>query len=413
MKTVRSKLVLIAIIALSAFAGFAQNYDTNNDFVQTCAGSAFSGYLDGQGQATMFANPMTIVSDSQTNLYVWDYQNLRIRKIAPDATVSTFVGGGNQSTGIGTNVSLEVFNYGTVTMAVDRNNTIWVTVGTSLYTITSSAVVSVTNLNLNNGIYGMCLDSSGNIYVSTGNQIYQYNNTNGNVSVFVGSGNYGSIDGNGVFTSFSNPAALASDSADNIYVWDYGNNLIRRVDQSRNVVTIAGNKVGANVDGVGTNASFYGTGVSAMCGDNSGNIYFACGTCIRKMNAQTNVVTIAGNFTQSGYTNGAGNLARFSGADGVCITGGTIYVADSHNYRIRQISFNPQSQVITGANLGIGTFAGVTITGIVGRTYQIQSSPDMAAWMTRATLLLNSSPYLWIDQNPVSGSKFYRALLLP
>jgi hypothetical protein len=125
------------------------------------------------------------------------------------------------------------------------------------------------------------------------------------------------------------------------------------------------------------------------------------------------VVTIAGNFTQSGYTNGAGNLARFSGADGVCITGGTIYVADSHNYRIRQISFNPQSQVITGANLGIGTFAGVTITGIVGRTYQIQSSPDMAAWMTRATLLLNSSPYLWIDQNPVSGSKFYRALLLP
>jgi hypothetical protein len=30
-----------------------------------------------------------------------------------------------------------------------------------------------------------------------------------------------------------------------------------------------------------------------------------------------------------------------------------------------------------------------------------------------ATLLLTASPYLWIDQNPVAGNKFYRASLLP
>jgi hypothetical protein len=28
-------------------------------------------------------------------------------------------------------------------------------------------------------------------------------------------------------------------------------------------------------------------------------------------------------------------------------------------------------------------------------------------------VLLTSNPYWWIDQNPVSGKKFYRALLLP
>jgi hypothetical protein len=131
------------------------------------------------------------------------------------------------------------------------------------------------------------------------------------------------------------------------------------------------------------------------------------------MDAATNVVTMAGSFTQSGYTNGVGNLARFNNASGVCLSQGSIFVADSGNQRIRQISFNPQPQVVTGANLGIGTFAGVTITGTVGRTYQVQSSPDLNAWTTRTTLLLNSSPYLWIDQNPVSGNKFYRALLLP
>jgi hypothetical protein len=90
-----------------------------------------------------------------------------------------------------------------------------------------------------------------------------------------------------------------------------------------------------------------------------------------------------------------------------------IFVADSGNERIREISFNPQARLVTPPNLGIATYAGLTLTGLVGRTYQIQISPDMTNWTTHATLLLNSSPYLWFDQNPIGGSKFYRALLMP
>ena len=62
---------------------------------------------------------------------------------------------------------------------------------------------------------------------------------------------------------------------------------------------------------------------------------------VRKMTAATNVLTAAGSFTEQGYTNGAGASARFSGADGVCVSQGTIYVADSSNQRIRSITFNP------------------------------------------------------------------------
>jgi hypothetical protein len=61
----------------------------------------------------------------------------------------------------------------------------------------------------------------------------------------------------------------------------------------------------------------------------------------------------------------------------------------------------------------LNTYPGVQITGAIGRTYQIQSSPDMNTWNPVATVLLNSSPYLWIDRNPVAGNKFYRAVLLP
>ena len=90
-----------------------------------------------------------------------------------------------------------------------------------------------------------------------------------------------------------------------------------------------------------------------------------------------------------------------------------VFVADSGNNRIRNITFNAQGQPVAPANLQLNTYPGVQITGAIGRTYQIQSSPDMNNWNPVATVLLNSSPYLWIDRNPVAGNKFYRAVLLP
>ena len=98
---------------------------------------------------------------------------------------------------------------------------------------------------------------------------------------------------------------------------------------------------------------------------------------------------------------------------GICFSQGTIYVADFGNQRIRSITNNPTAQPVLPANLQLGTYPGLQITGTVGRSYQIQSSGDLNAWTTRATLLLTASPYLWIDPNPVAGNKFYRALLLP
>jgi sugar lactone lactonase YvrE len=418
----KTKIMAVLAVVLASFGGNvdAQTYDTNNEVVQTFAGSGFSGYLDGVGQLTMFNNPNAIVADSNSNLFVWDSSNSRIRKITPDGTVSTFAGGGSNSSlpATGTNALLSVI----AGLTIDRNDNLWAS-GThsssaGLWKITSGAVVTFTNFSFTGsgyGTIGVCADTAGNIYFSTaGNQIYRYG-TNGVLSVFAGSGNSGNADGNGIFTSFNSPKSLAADSANNIYVWDSGNYLIRRIDQSQNVTTLAGKyQNSSNVDGVGTNAAF--GSISQMSVDGSGNVIFVGGfpgSSVRKMDASSNVVTMAGSFTQTGYTNGAGNLARFNNAGGVCIASGTIYVADTSNQRIRQISFNPQPQVVTGANLGIGTFAGVTIIGTVGRTYQVQSSPDLNAWTTRATILLTSSPYLWIDQNPIAGNKFYQALLLP
>jgi hypothetical protein len=420
----RKILILLTVVAwLLDWQAKAQIYDTNNVVVQTFAGSGFSGILDGQGTLTMFNGPLAIAADTSSNLFVFDYYNDSIRKITPDGAVSTFAGGGQGSyPGYGTNVAFP--NSAAVTLTIDHSNALYFVqypTGTAMFRVGSDGYVTRIPLSgLAGGQVrdGICVDSGNNVYIAdnNGNKIYRYR-TNGVLEVFAGSGNPGSLDGNGIFTSFASPSALASDSADNIYIWDSGNNLIRRINQHKDVVTIAGHQGNSSSDGVGTNASFYG--ISAMCADGAGNIYLASysvtgGSSIRKMTAATNVTTLAGSFTQHGYTNGVGSLARFDfGDEGICISQGTIFVADFSNERIRQITFNPQPQVVSGANLSIETFAGLTITGVVGRSYQIQASPDLNSWSTRATILLNSSPYIWIDQNPVSGNKFYRALLLP
>ncbi|MDB6023430.1 MAG: hypothetical protein JWQ04_3287, partial [Pedosphaera sp.] len=240
MKTI--KILFVILFAAISHGVVAQVYETNIT-VQTFAGSGFYGYLDGVGTQTMFHDPASIVADSQGNLFVGDGVNLRIRQIAPDATLSPFVGGGTQLPAIGTNAALVIGN-----MAIDRHDTIWMIQPSgyyyygpesALYEITKSAITTREDLLISPA--GICVDPSGNVYLSDPNaqKIYRYA-TNGLIEVFVGSGNPSYADGNGIFTAFNGPQCLAADSAGNIYVFDANNHMIRKINQNRDVTTLAG-----------------------------------------------------------------------------------------------------------------------------------------------------------------------------
>ena len=217
-----------------------------------------------------------------------------------------------------------------------------------LVTIGTNGYVSIVNgglTDLGTGS-GICFDSANNLYYSGGNRIYRYNPSSGIAQPFAGSGISGYFDGQGtLLTAFTSPAALACDQADNLYVWDSGNRRIRRVDQNQNVTTIAGNGYWYSpVDGNGTNANF--NGINSMFFDHSGNLYLMCGSCVRKMDAQTNVTTLAGSFYQTGYANGPANTALFNSAVGGCLSQGMIFVADNGNNRIRNLTFNAPTQAV-------------------------------------------------------------------
>src|ERR1035437_8423392 len=163
---------VVAVVTTLAYHTEAQTYDTNNEVVQTFAGFGIPGYVDGQGQLTAFSSPSQIVSDTASNLYVWDSGNFRIRKSTANGTVSSFAGGGSYFDGYGTNASLAWGMGGAP--AVDTGNALWLVLVSGyggysyLLTIGTNGYVSIANGGLTNlGISsGICLDSANNLYYS-------------------------------------------------------------------------------------------------------------------------------------------------------------------------------------------------------------------------------------------------------
>src|SRR5260221_1397015 len=64
--------------------------------------------------------------------------------------------------------------------------------------------------------------------------------------------------------------------------------------------------------------------------------------------------------------------------------------------------------------LSIQTYAGLSITGSVGRVYTVQYNTNLAqpdGWQGAGIVQLPSSPHLWVDTSaPLAGQRFYRAV---
>jgi len=186
---------------------------------------------------------------------------------------------------------------------------------------------------------GITVDASGKIYLSD-----SYNNrirtvtAAGLASTFAGDGTIGYNEGNALSAEFYGPNGIVVDGQGNVYVADFGNNVIRKITAAGVVSTFAGNGTAGFVNGTGTSSEFNNPAGIAI--DASGNIYVADhgNNVIRKITSAGVVTTLAG-FKTGGYINGTGTAAAFDNPNGVAVDAtGNVYVADQGNSAIRKIT---------------------------------------------------------------------------
>jgi DNA-binding beta-propeller fold protein YncE len=267
--------------------------------VMTLAGQAgYLGLTNGVGSNAAFVIPRGIALDGAGNLYVTDAYT--IRKVTPDAVVTTLVGQkGNPGTvdGVGTNAQFS-----------------W-----------ASAVA---------------IDAAGIIYLADRYTIRKITPA-GVVTTLAGSsGHAGSNDGPGGSARFSDrDKGIAVDRAGNVYVADTFNHMIRKITPAGAVTTLAGSIHEGSADGPGTNAGF-----AAPCGlaiDASGFLYVAdCfNHTLRRITPAGAVGTVAGRAGTAGNTDGPASRSLFNQPRGVAVDSlGNIYVADTGNRSIRKIT---------------------------------------------------------------------------
>jgi sugar lactone lactonase YvrE len=290
-----------------------------NGMVSTVAGSIkgtdlygfpMGGLVDGDADKAVFKKPRAVVVDGQGTIYVADTGNNVIRKISK-GKVTTYAGTGKAG-----------FRNGSVREAQF------------------------------NAPSGLALDKAGNLYVAdTLNNVIRKITPQGVVTTYAGAGKAGYRDGSLAEAGFNEPAALAMDSQDNLYIVDSGNQLIRKITEDK-VETAAGTQggllsgtnyiQGSFRDGSRTEAAFnFPKGITLL---ENGTLIIAdtWNSRIRAVLNNGQVITLVGT-GENGKAPGSLYQAVLGSPVGVAYYNKNLYIADADNNLIWQMPLNPNA----------------------------------------------------------------------
>ena len=185
--------------------------------------------------------------------------------------------------------------------------------------------------------FGIAVASDGTVLVADGVFSHRIRTISpgGTVSTLAG-GDAGMTDGPGATAQFNTPSGIALDTQGTLYVADTANNRIRRVTPLGIVTTLAGRSESGMRDGPANDALFNGpVGVAV---DAAGRVYVADTYNDRiRLIADGQVTTLTGD--APGFVDGPLAEARFDTPSGMTVDGaGTVYIADTGNDAIREIS---------------------------------------------------------------------------
>jgi uncharacterized repeat protein (TIGR01451 family) len=218
---------------------------------------------------------------------------------------------------------------------------------------------------------GVALDAAGNLYIADSNnhRIRQVSPA-GIINTVAGSGSSGYSGDGGAATAASlyYPYGVTVDASGNLYIADSDNYRIRMVSASGTITTVAGNGTCcfSGDGGAATKAQL--DSPSGVAVDAAGDLYIAdrYNGRIRKVSASGTITTIAGNGSYGYAGDGAAaSTAVFRYPEGVAVdASGNVYIADSGNARIRQITAAGAIATLAGGGVGDG---GLGVFGLLNQ----------------------------------------------
>lgn len=393
---------LFLAVALSSFQAQAQ-------YITTFAGSGYgagsgTGGKGGDGGAAYAAelfNPTGVATYGYVNTYIADRGNHRVRRVDYNGLIYTHAGNG-----------LTGYTWGNDTTAA-----------------------TATKLS---DPYALAVDAGNNVYFSdyTNNVVYKVA-TNGKISTVAGNDTAGYTGDGGPAKNarLNHPMGIALDAANNLYIADALNNVIRKVNAVTGIITtVAGNGYGAGMslghggytgdNGQATAARLnYPEGIAV---DATGNMYIADAqnNVIRKVNTANVITTLAG--TGAAGFSGDGGMAAAATLmfpSSVAVDGpGSVYIADQGNNNVRKVTTDGKIATIAGIrsagyNPGehnallsqLSAPTGVTVDGnglvyIADQRNNVVRVLGPASIVNGVTTVGNNAAGLKVYPNPTRGS---------
>ena len=266
MRFARTLLVLALL-----FGGLAEAASAEQQYIiTTIAGTGESGFSGDEGPASQaqLNMPSDVAVDGDGNLYVADRGNHRIRRVDLSGTITTFAGTGEPGGHVSGRPASQSPLHSPSGVAVDGAGNLYIAESGATYNEISKvdSAGTITTFALGEGappllaldccgpLYhprgllhpeDVAVDGDGNVYVADfGNDRIRKVDPSGTMTTFAGGRECctGSIGDGGPASQaqLHRPRGVAVDGAGNVYIADGDNSRIRRVDPSGTITTFAG-----------------------------------------------------------------------------------------------------------------------------------------------------------------------------